>query len=109
MSSTSSSTRREAAGGLALVAAAALAALAPQVETLPSEETVDAALPEEDVVRVPSGDGALVYDKREGWFAAKAAEFFPRAAVRVLPADYVEDGSGVVRRGRISVRGPWWR
>jgi hypothetical protein len=89
--------------------AAALVALVPRAETLPSEEPLAETPPEEALVRVRRGGRTLVYDKRRGWMSAKAAEWFPTVTTGVVPADYVAlDGGPLVAR-RVELHAPWWR
>jgi hypothetical protein len=103
----------QAAAAAALLAL--LASACPGIESIPSPGAEPVSgLDEDHLVRItaPAGPGGtparLVYDKEARWVSAKCAELFPRVAVRLVPADYVETPAGLVPATNRS-RPPLWR
>lgn len=106
-------------GAAAVLGVAVLAAACPGIESVPqnaggapgADDPPVGTRDEARLVRIARGDGEggrLVYDKDAGWVSAKCAEFFPRVAVRAIPADYVETERGLVQ-ATTRRRPPLWR
>lgn len=93
---------------LILAGVPVVAALLPTVRSRPGAASSAEPLPSAHAVRVRRGDVTLVYDKRESYVVAKAAELFPNSVCPLVPAHHVER-DGVVHATDPAWTFPWWR